>query len=144
MLPLYLCACRKVLILLGPSYMNRMWCMLELFVLTSCLSCDLFGKTDVQVERMHLLQQVPVEFMRAYRDAQRADETYKHPNEKGIFYNVRKIDPFGNEDGISGLEWGSRKTVMRQRAANTKQEWKDKMNAEGRDEHGRVLERERE
>lgn len=99
---------------------------------------------DVQVERMHLLQQVPVEFMRAYRDAQRADETYKHPNEKGIFYNVRKIDPFGNEDGISGLEWGSRKTVMRQRAANTKQEWKDKMNAEGRDEHGRVLERERE
>ena len=33
MLPLYLCACRKVLILLGPSYMNRMWCMLELQII---------------------------------------------------------------------------------------------------------------
>tara|TARA_B100000768_G_C11224823_1_gene352250 strand:- start:42 stop:1037 length:996 start_codon:yes stop_codon:yes gene_type:complete len=54
MLPLYLCACRKMLILLGPSYMNRMWCMLELFVFTSCLSCGLFGKTDVQVERIAL------------------------------------------------------------------------------------------
>ena len=54
MLPLYLCACRKMLILLGPSYMNRMWCMLELFVFTSCLSCGLFVESEVQVERIGL------------------------------------------------------------------------------------------
>ena len=31
-LPVHLAACRKLLILAGPTYTTRMWCVLELFV----------------------------------------------------------------------------------------------------------------
>eukprot|EP00966_Prymnesium_polylepis_P290965 6719599-Prymnesium_polylepis.1 len=31
MLPIYLSGCKRLLVIAGPTYVSRMWCMIELF-----------------------------------------------------------------------------------------------------------------
>ena len=49
-LPIFVVGSSKFLVLLGPSYASRCWCMLELFVFNSVRECALFDeKTDLVV-----------------------------------------------------------------------------------------------
>ena len=52
-LPFFVVASQKMLVLLGPSYAQRCWCMLELFVFTSCQRCGLFDEAELEVEPLH-------------------------------------------------------------------------------------------
>ena len=36
--PLHLAACEKVLMLVGPSYLTRLWCIMEIFVLIAAVN----------------------------------------------------------------------------------------------------------
>ena len=89
-------------------------------------------KDVAKANKADLLTRVPPAFMKAYERDQRA---------RGVRGNERGVFLYENDDGMTGLEWGKRLPVMIQRAANTKQEWKDKMEAEGKDESGRKLKR---
>ena len=44
-LPVFVVGSSKFLVLLGPSYASRCWCMLELFVFNSVRNCALFDET---------------------------------------------------------------------------------------------------
>ena len=105
MLPLFLCACRKMLILLGPSYMSRMWCMLELFVFTSCLSCGLFEKSDVRVERIGLADARLVELAGAF--SMRNCTCYRDGDKQTILGVVET----GAGDGVMGFNTAVRTLV---------------------------------
>merc|ERR1719337_367659 len=37
-LPVHLAACKKVLMLVGPSYLTRLWCIMEIFVLIAAVN----------------------------------------------------------------------------------------------------------
>ena len=48
-LPIFVVACSKFYVLLGPSYATRCWCMLELFVFKACQRCGLFGDEELVI-----------------------------------------------------------------------------------------------
>ena len=48
-LPVHLAACRKILVLAGPTYVTRMWCVLELFVFLVAV-CDLSRIEGVAIQ----------------------------------------------------------------------------------------------
>ena len=46
-LPINLMACRQVLVLVGPSYSQRLWCMWELYVLSMFNNENVMDKVHV-------------------------------------------------------------------------------------------------
>merc|ERR1712079_1000768 len=49
-LPLFLSGCKKLLVLLGPTYLSRLWCVVELFTFV-----HMGGNID-RVEVIHVIQ----------------------------------------------------------------------------------------
>ena len=48
-LPIFVVAASKFVVLLGPSYASRCWCMLELFVFNSVMRSGLFKSSDLVI-----------------------------------------------------------------------------------------------